>query len=286
MPELTVDPTKIKKSRASMDFFGKLMPVARGVVVRQQKVGGVECEIHQPNNAPANRVLIYFHGGGYSLGSPRTHRHIVSRLASEAALRAVVPDYSKSPEAPYPAPIEDAVAVYKAILDQGIKPANVFLAGDSAGGNLVLVTLLRLKSLGLSMPAAACCISPWTDLTVSGNTINTKTDTDHMLSGTLLNQFADNYCLGLGQGARRDQPGLSPLFADLSGLPPLLIQVGSEEVLLDDALRFTEKAEAAGVKVSLQVWEKMQHVWHLLFLFVKDGKLAISEMAHFLDQSG
>ncbi len=283
-PNLDVAAERIQKSRDSMNLFGNLMPVATGVGIRQQTLDGVDCVLHQPDNAPANRVLIYFHGGGYCLGSPQSHRHIVSRLAQETGVRAIVPNYRKSPEHPFPAPVLDAIAVYRAVLDQGIKPQNIYLAGDSAGGNLVLEVLLKLKSRSLPMPAAGCCISPWTDLTMSGESIHSKADVDVVLSEKLLQDFADCYCRGINQGIARNDPELSPLFADLSGLPPLMIQVGSDEVLLDDSLRLAERAKAAAVDVRLQVWERMQHVWHYSFLFLKDARLAISEIADFFNQ--
>jgi monoterpene epsilon-lactone hydrolase len=284
-PELSVDKHKLQHSRKSMNFWGKLMPVASGVKVRCAELGGVTCEIHQPKTAPSNRVLLYFHGGGYCVGSPQSHRHIVSRLAKQCGMRAVVPDYRKSPEHPYPAPVEDAVAVYKTLMDQGIKPGNIYLAGDSAGGNLVLATLLSLKSLNQPLPAAASCISPWTDLSMSGATMASNEEADLILTPHLLHQFAEHYMSGSGGEGQNCNPGLSPLFADLTQLPPLLIQVGSEEVLLDDSVRLAAKAESCGVTVELQIWDRMQHVWHYTFPLLRDGRMAISEIALFFDRN-
>ncbi|MDY6921580.1 MAG: alpha/beta hydrolase [Pseudomonadota bacterium] len=284
-PDLSPAPEKLNRSRKKMDFTGRLMPRARGVKQRDVSYGGVSCVQHQPRHAPSNRVVLYFHGGGYCVGSPDTHNHMVSRLAKRAAMCAVVPRYRKAPEHPYPAPLEDAVSVYQALLDEGIKPGNLYLAGDSAGGNLVLVLLLRLKQEGMPLPAAACCISPWTDMGLQGDTLNTKAKTDNMLNGDLLEHFAQLYTQGMAAEQRCQQPYLSPLAGDLAGLPPLLVQVGSEEVLLDDAVRLTEKAQQAGVAVELQIWEKMQHVWHLSFPVLKDGRLAILEIAEFFDRN-
>jgi len=154
-PVLSVEQGKIEHSRKSMDFYGRMMPVARGVKVQPISYGGVPCHQHQPGKAPSNRVLVYFHGGGYCVGSPLSHRHLIARLAKKAKMRAVAPDYRKSPEHPHPAPIEDAVNVYSALLDEGVKPENIYLAGDSAGGNLVLATLIRLRDLTMPMPSAA-----------------------------------------------------------------------------------------------------------------------------------
>lgn len=284
-PMLSVEPGKIEHSRKSMDFYGRMMPVARGVKVRSLSYGGVLCHQHQPGKAPSNRVLLYFHGGGYCVGSPLSHRHLIARLAKQAKMRAVAPDYRKSPEHPHPAAIEDAVNVYSALLDEGVKPDNIYLAGDSAGGNLVLETLIRLRELSMPMPAAACCISPWTDLSMSGETIATKEGVDLLLSPALLNQFAQHYCAGASSEQRATSTSISPLAAQLHGLPPLLIQVGSEEILLDDSLRLAENAKRDGVMVELQIWEKMQHVWHYTFPMLKDARLAISEIAAFFDRN-
>ncbi len=284
-PQLSVEPDKIAQSRKSMNLFGRIMPSARGVKIRPISYGGVPCEQHQPRNAPSNRVLVYFHGGGYCVGSPVSHRHVISRLACKAKMRAVAPDYRKAPEHSHPAPIDDAVVVYSALLEEGVKPENIYLAGDSAGGNLVLATLLRLRELSIPMPAAACCISPWTDLSMSGETISSKVDADLVLTPTLLNQFATHYTAGTPFDDCGNDSAISPLAADLNQLPPLLIQVGSEEILLDDSLRIAEKAKKEGVHVELQIWEKMQHVWHYSFPMLKDGRLAIDEIASFFDRN-
>ncbi|RLT98029.1 alpha/beta hydrolase [Ketobacter sp.] len=284
-PDLSVEPAKIAHSRRMMNFYGRLMPQARGVKIQAINYGGVACEQHQPKHAPSNRVLLYFHGGGYCVGSPMSHRHIISRLARKARMRAVAPDYRKAPEHPHPAPIEDAVSVYHALLEEGVKPENIYLAGDSAGGNLVLATLLRLRETGVPLPSAACCISPWTDLSMSGTTITTKESVDLLLSPGLLEQFAAHYTAGASAEARGSRSALSPLAADLNQLPPLLIQVGSEEILLDDSVRLAEKAKKTGVQVELQIWEKMQHVWHYTFPMLKDGRMAIDEIASFFDRN-
>ena len=283
--DFAVEPEKIAHSRRTMNFYGRMMPVARGVKIQSISYGGVPCEQHQPKNAPTNRVLLYFHGGGYCVGSPISHRHLISRLARKSKMRAVAPDYRKAPEHPHPAPIEDAVAVYSALLDEGVKPENIYLAGDSAGGNLVLETLLKLKASGIPMPSAACCISPWTDLAMSGETISSKVDVDLLLSPSLLDQFAAHYTGGANRDTRGNNAAISPLAADLNQLPPLLIQVGSEEILLDDSVRLAEKAKKMGVQVELQIWEKMQHVWHYTFPMLKDGRIAIDEIASFFDRN-
>ncbi len=282
-PKLDVEPDLIHKSRRNMDFWGSLMPLARGIRVRQQVIESVACELHQPPKTSGERVVLYFHGGGYCVGSPKSHRHVVSQLARETGMRVVVPDYRKSLEHPFPAPIEDALAVYHTLLQRGVKPSNIFFCGDSAGGNLVLSTMLKLKDDGTPLPAAASCISPWTDLTMSGESILDKASLDYLLSHSLLQQFANHYL-----ATHRHESGplhhhVSPLYGDLSGLPPLLLQVGSHEVLLDDSIRLLEKAIQSGVNAQLQIWEDMQHVWHYSFALLKDGREAIEAIAHFFD---
>lgn len=282
-PGLEVEPHTIDKSRKSMNLWGKLMPVARGVKVNSDVLNGVSCDIHKPKSHHKEKVLLYFHGGGYCVGSPLSHRHIVSRLAKETNLKAVVPDYRKAPEHRFPAPIEDAVSVYQGLLEQGVLPRDIYFCGDSAGGNLVLSTLLRLKENGDPLPAAASCISPWTDLSMSGVSIEEQAEHDFLLSKELLNQFASHYAPEHEEDLRKHHH-ISPLFAELEGLPPLLIQVGSREVLLDDSVRLLENAREAGVNAQLQIWEDMQHVWHYSFTMLKDGRNAITSIAQFFDK--
>ena len=285
-PDLAVEPDKIEHSRKTMDLWGKFMPVAGGVHVKNQSMGGVECQVHgfkNKNKPLADGVILYLHGGGYCVGSPLSHRHVVARLVREAGMQAVVPNYRKAPENPFPAAIEDALSVYRALLEQGVSSKRIYLCGDSAGGNLVLSTLLQLKQSNIELPAAACCISPWTDMSMSGASIRHQAENDLLLNESLLHQFADHYAPSGADATARQNPQISPLFADLSGLPPLLIQVGSHEVLLDDSLRLEQNAAKAGVDVQLQVWEEMQHVWHYSFTLLKDGRDAIASIARFFD---
>jgi len=281
VPSMSMQDDHVGYARKSLDLFGRMMPVASGVKVSTIHYGGVACEQHQPRTAPSNRVLLYFHGGGYCVGSPVSHRHLVSRLARECRMRAIAVDYRKAPEHAYPAALEDAVAVYLDLLAEGVKPGNIYLAGDSAGGNLVIATLLQLKTLQQPQPAAAACISPWLDMAIAGETTATKADVDLVLTVGILNEFAQRYARDIPREERGSHATLSPLAGDLAELPPLLLQVGSEEILLDDSLRFADKAAKAGTTVEVQVWERMQHVWHIGFNMLKDGRLAIREIASF-----
>lgn len=277
-PKLAVADGELLSSRKSMDRWGEKMPPVRGVTVTSDTLAGLYCEIHTPSDAHSNQVLLYFHGGGFCLGSPRSHRNLVSRLAQAAGIRAVVPDYRKSPEHPFPAALDDTVRLYRHFLDQGIKPANIVFAGDSAGGNLVLTTLLKLKQDGLPLPAAGCPISPWCDVALTGETLRSKADVDLILTPLLLQQFRERF---VAEDHWND-PLVSPLQGDFSGLPPLLIQVGSREILLDDARRVAQRAAQAGVPVQLEVWDEMQHVWHYTAFLLKDGRLALRHIGEFL----
>lgn len=279
-PELAVTGGHLHKSRKSMDRWGTIMPALRDVLVEPGTHAGLYSETHTPRGAHSNRVILYFHGGGFAVGSPRSHRHLVSRLARAAGMKAVVIDYRKSPEHPFPAALDDTVKAYRQLLDAGIKPGNIVFAGDSAGGNLVISTLLKLKQDGLPLPAAACAMSPWCDVTLGSNSLKTNAAEDLILTPLLLQQFRSIYV----SDDRVQDPLVSPVFGDLSGLPPLLVQVGSKEVLLDDARMMAQKAAQAGVQTQLEVWEGMQHVWHYSAAFIKDGQRAIERVGEFFRQ--
>ena len=280
-PELAVEGHHLQRSRRSMDRWGTWTPAVKGVTVNKETLAGIPCEVHLPEDAPSNRMILYFHGGGFALGSPTSHRNLVSRLAQSSSMRAISMDYRRSPEHPYPAAVEDTTQLYRYCLDQGIKPSNIVFCGDSAGGNLVFTTLLNLKEQGLPMPAAACAISPWCDLNMQGASIHANARRDLILTPDLLKQFADLYA----PSAIRSQPLVSPVFGDLRGLPPLLVQVGSSEILLDDARMIADQARSAQVPVELEVWEDMQHVWHYSAFLLKDGQRAIERIGRFFNEN-
>lgn len=202
-------------------------------------------------------VILYCHGGGYAIGSPRTHAALTSLLAAQAGANAISVDYRLAPEHPYPAGLDDALAVYRALLDSGTDPARVAFAGDSSGGGLATALLVAAREAGLPLPAAAVLFAPWTDLTLSGASITGKQDADLMLSAAGLSVSAADYAAAAAPG----HPLISPLFADLTGLPPLLIQVGSHDLLLDDATRLAARAATADVEVRLEVTPGAPHVF-------------------------
>lgn len=230
--------------------------------------------------AGRSRSLLYFHGGGYALGSSRAHAEMASWIARAAQARVFVLDYRRAPEYRFPAALQDALLAYRWLVNSGSDPRSIAVGGDSAGGGLTLALLVSLRDRGEPLPSSALCISPWVDLEMTGASIASKAEVDPLLSREGLQQFADWY-LG-GQSAR--QPLVSPLHADLQGLPPLLIQVGTSEILLDDAVRLAERARAAGVRVTLHQYEDMPHVWHVFASFLPEGREAAREIGDFVLQ--
>ena len=233
-----------------------------------------------PDDCVPGRAVVYLHGGGYATGTLDSARALFSHLARATRARLLAVDYRLAPEHPFPAAVDDAVAAYRFAISAGHAPEAIALCGDSSGGGLALGTLVALRDLGEPMPAAAICMSPWTDLTLSGASLQANRDTDPMVSATTLGLMADAY---LGDVDRRS-PTASPLFADLAGLPPLLLQVGSGELLLDDTTRFAERAEAAGVDVTLELWDDVFHVWHAFADLLPEARDAIARIGAYVDQ--
>jgi acetyl esterase/lipase len=233
-----------------------------------------------PPNAVGYRTLLYVHGGGYVIGSPTEYRDMVPRIARASQARAIAVDYRLAPEHPHPAAVEDAVSVYRGLLNQGVQPDQIVVAGDSAGGGLTLATCIAARDRGLPLPAAGVCISPWVDLEGIGASMLANHDRDPLVKKELVLGMAQAY-LG-GQNPRT--PLAAPLYADLRGLPPLLIQVGTSETLLDDARRLAERAKAAGVDTTLEEWPDMIHVWHLFGSFLREAQEASDRIGEFVKE--
>ena len=262
--------------RAGMERISERVPV--DVICEKIKAGGVDAEWIAAPGANADRVILYLHGGGYVIGSINTHRAMVSRIARASNARALAIDYRLAPEHPFPAAVEDATAAYRWLLAQGYKPGKIIIAGDSAGGGLTIVLLLAIRDAGLPMPAGAVPISPWTDLEGTGESVRTRAARDVMVTIENLTGSAKQY---YGTHDPKD-PLVSPVHGNFRGLPPMLIQVGDAEILLDDSTRVAKSAKAAGVEVELEVWDDMPHVWHVFAKLLPEGQQAIDKIGKFV----
>ena len=242
--------------------------------------GGVRAEWTTAPGAREDRALVYLHGGAYCLGGIATHRGLAARLSRLARLRVLNVDYRLAPEHPYPTAVDDAVAAVRFAYACGLAPSRVAVGGDSAGGGLAVATLVALRDAGEPLPAAGVCISPWTDLSGSGASMRSRAALDPLVEAETLSLMAAHYLAG------RDPrtPLASPLFADLAGLPPLLVHVGGAEILLDDATRLAERARDVGVEVELEVWDEMIHVWHAFADLLPEGEQAVQGIAEFLEK--
>ncbi len=248
----------IASQREAMEKFAADAEPPPGCVVEPVLLGGRASERITPPSSDDDAVLLYLHGGAYCMGSPATHRNLAARLAVATGCPVCVLDYRLAPQHPHPAAVEDAVAAYDDLVGSGIAPARVGLAGDSAGGGLVVATLLALRRSDRALPAAAVCFSPWVDLTQSGDSYRRLAELDPLLSKETLDQMAAAY-VGTGD-ARADL--VSPLFAnDFHQLPPVMIDVGAAEVLLDDATQLADRLRGDGVEVTCTIWPDMIHVF-------------------------
>jgi monoterpene epsilon-lactone hydrolase len=270
--------TSMTQMRSDWDAaFGS--STAALVTCERVSAGGVDGEWILPVNTPLDKAILYFHGGGFRLGSVSSHRDLIAQIAFASGCRVLAINYRLAPEHRFPAALDDALAAYRWMLDRGLKSENVAFAGDSAGGNLVLAAMLALRERGLPLPIAAVLMSPWTDLAATGASYVSRAEADPIHQRPMILALAKNY-LG-GQGDPRD-PLVSPLYADLAGLPPLLIQVGDREIVLDDSVMFADLARAAGVDVTLEVWDDMIHVFQMFEL--PQARQAIASSAGFLNR--
>jgi monoterpene epsilon-lactone hydrolase len=245
---------------------------------RRVSAGGVDAEWIVPTDAPADKAILYFHGGGFRLGSVASHRDLIGRIAEASGCRALAINYRLAPEHRFPAAPEDALASYEWMRGQGFSSENIALAGDSAGGNLVLTTMLSLRDRGQPLLAAGVLMSPWTDLAATGNSYQSRAAADPIHQRSMILALAKSY---LGEGGDARNPMASPLCADLAGLPPLLIQAGDRETVRDDATILAAKAKAAGVDAELQVFDGMIHVFQM-FPEIPEAAVAIAAIAAFL----
>lgn len=271
-------PTDIGERRRSFDAFVSVFPTAGDIAVEKVTANGVPAEWTSAPGADASRAVLYVHGGGYVIGSLDSHRHVASEIARDIGGRTLALHYRLAPENPFPAPVEDAVSGYRYLLAQGLKPSRIAIAGDSAGGGLVVAALIAIRDAGLPQPSCGWCISPWVDMEALGPSMTRLASTDPMVQKEPLLDMARLY---LG-GADPRSPLAAPIYADLRGIAPLLVQVGAAETLLDDATRLASAAGAADVAVTLEVWPEMVHVWHLFHPRLKAGRRAITAGARYV----
>ncbi len=255
------------------------LPAPMCTTIEATTLRGVAAEWISNGRVTPKRTVLYFHGGAYLMGSPATHRQLTTRIAKRWQARVASVDYRLAPEHPFPAATDDALAAYRALLEQGVDPATLVIAGDSAGGGLALACALQVRDGGLPPPAALVLFSPWTDLSLSGGSMHTLADQDDMLDPERLRDAAASYL----DGAAPTTPLASPLNADLHGLPPVLIQVSDCEVLLDDSRRLLDALHAAGSPARMSVWHGMHHVWPLFAGLVPEADAALDEAATLLD---
>lgn len=268
----------VKKIRRKLEFLGRLLMKAFGVKLERTTINGLYAEWLRPKKAERGRVLLYLHGGAYVLCSCRTHRQMVSHIARAAGIDALVPEYRLAPEHRFPAAVDDCVGVYRALLESGIKPENVVIAGDSAGGGLTVATLLSLRHAGDPMPAAAILLSPFLDATGSGESATTRADKDPWFHASDMEVVVEHYC---GESEVRN-PLVSPVFGNAAGLPPVYIQVGDHEILLSDSTRFAEMMRASGGEAELDVWPEMWHVFQLFIGKMPESRAAIRKIGEFM----
>jgi monoterpene epsilon-lactone hydrolase len=252
-------------------------PLYQETVFEKLSAGGVQAEWFRRNDATEGPVILYLHGGGYGLGSLDTHRDLIARICRASRASALAVEYRLAPEHRFPAQLDDALSAYRWLVQQGTDPRKIVVAGDSAGGGLTLALLVKLRDSGDLLPAAAVCLSPWVDLEGLGESVD-KNDRYDYISRRALAQYRKRFV----DDDNVRNPLAAPLYADLRRLPPMLVQVGSAEALLDDSRRIVDRAHSAGVDVTFRVWEDMIHVWQLFAFMVPQGSAAIDEIGAFI----
>lgn len=268
----------VDAARANFEAMLAAAPLDEAIAFEETTVGGVPALRATPPGASEERVMLYLHGGAFVIGSAHGYRAFWSGLARDTGVTGIAVDYRLAPEHPFPAAVDDALAAYRALLDEGRRPGQIVVAGDSAGGGLAASLLVAARDAGLPMPAGALLLSPWADLRCDAPSYESKAAEDLSLTPEDLRASADRYL----NGADPAEPLASPVEADLSGLPPLLITVGSCEILLDDAVRLAARAGHCGVRVTLDVWPQMPHVWQSFAFMLSEGAEASLDATQWL----
>jgi monoterpene epsilon-lactone hydrolase len=276
-------PPSLAEQRADYEvmvenYIGHPLPLPEGMRIESVDVDGIPAEWLRPSDADAEHVVLYLHGGGYIIGSLKSHRDVAARLGSAAGVRTLLIDYRLAPEHVFPAALDDALTAYRWLLANGKKPEHIVLAGDSAGGGLALALLQALRDRNVPMPAGAILLSPWTDLVGTVESRTTRDGVDPIFTGEAVNALGRIY-----PGAENaHNPLISPIHADLHGFPPLLIDVGNDEVLLDDALQVAEHARAVDIPVELTVWDGMWHVFQQYAAALPEGQQSLEKIGRFI----
>ena len=271
--------TSVEAARRQTAALGWLVPwPPKGTDVARVELGGVKAIGVAPGGWFGDRRVLYLHGGAHVAGAPVLYRDFIWRVATAAEARVFILDHRLAPEHPFPAALDDAVAAYRALLADGADPRRMAVMGESAGGGLVLSLLLKLRDQGVPLPAAAAAISPWTDLALTGRSLRLNAKADPMLRSDDASLFASCYL----NGADPRSPYASPLYGDPTGLPPTLIHVGSDEVLLDDSVRMADRMRAAGCRVELEIWPRMPHAWHVWARIIPEAHTAIERVGGFV----
>jgi monoterpene epsilon-lactone hydrolase len=270
-PEMPLD-----ELRRLFERWGNITGEPGGVDYIETDAGGIPAMWAAPKNCAQDRVLLCAHGGGYVVASMYTHRKTYAHVAKAVGCRALIVDFRRAPENVHPGPVNDMVTSYKRLLDQGIRPDHVALIGDSAGGGLAVTTILRAREQGLPLPAATMPLSPWLDMEATGETFETNAAKDLLVTRDIIHAMAGTF---LGEGGNRHDPLANPLYADLTGLPPMYIQVGADEALLDDSCKLADLARKSGVEVTLDIVPEMQHVFQFLAGTAPEADAAIRRLA-------
>jgi len=277
---VNAEKANVQRVRGLWHFLANALWTASGVDVRRQIVAGMASEWLTPQAPAKGKVILYLHGGAYIMGNFATHRQLVSYIARACGVRTLLPEYRLAPEHPFPAAVEDALSLYRALRDDGYAPGDILVAGDSAGGGLTMALLLSLRDAGEPMPAGAVLLSPWLDLTGSGESMTTHAHRDPWFNPDELLTIARYYCKEI----EFEHPLVSPVFADVTGLPPIYIQVGEDEILLSDSTRIAGKIEQTGGEVTLEVWPEMWHVFQVFVHQMPESREAIRKVSPFVRQ--
>ncbi len=273
--------TTLDEFRSQYTEFQSSLPIREGVSTEKVDARGVPSLLLTPKEVDKERVLLYLHGGGYVFGDPEGYRSLGSNFAVELKAQVLIPAYRLAPENPYPAGIDDCLQAYRWLLEKGYDATSIVIAGDSAGGALTVALLIAIRDAGLPLPAGGAALSPWASLVHSGSSIVSRDGKDPLNNKAGLDLFAEAYLAG----APRETPFASPAFADASNLPPVLIQIGENEVMLSEAMELAAHLGESKVRVILEVWPEMFHVWHFFSHVLPEGRQAIEHAAAFLDEA-